>query len=80
MVLVKDIAQMVRNKNAYFDRYFDGKLVYKILNPLDENWYYYDIPIEDTRGWTFFKEDKAVYHVRWIRKAIQTNQFRREYL
>jgi hypothetical protein len=81
MVLTKDISKMVKNDAmSFFDRFFDGKLVYKILNPLDEGWYYYDIPVSEAKGGTFFKEEKAIYHVRWIRKAINSNQFRKEYL
>jgi len=80
-ILTKDISAMVKdNAISLFDRFFDGKLVYKILNPLDGNWYYYDIPVDDTRGGTFWREDKAIYHVRWIRRAINTNQFRKQYL
>lgn len=81
MILTKDISKMVKNDaKSFFDRFFDGKLVYKVFNPVDEEWYYYDIPVNDTKGGTFFKEDKAIYHVRWIRKAINSNQFRKQYI
>ena len=81
MILVKDISKMVKDdKMTFFDRYQDRKLVYKILNPMDESWYYYDIPLEDTKGGTFRRDEKAIYHVRWIRKAITSNSFRKQYI
>jgi hypothetical protein len=45
VVLTKDIKEMVKDDaKAYFDRFLwnDGKIIYKIFNPLDENWYCYD--------------------------------------
>lgn len=77
MVLVKDITEMVKgNAMSEFARFFDGKLVYRIFNPKDEKWYCYDIPVEEAKGASFFAKEKSIFHIRWIRKAISTNQFR----
>ena len=39
----------------------------------------YDIPVEDTKGGTFPAFEKVIYHMKWIKEAINTNRFRREF-
>lgn len=76
MVLTKDITQMVKdNAKVYFAYYSDGNLVYTIHNPVDDCRYGFSVPISETKGGIFLRTDRALYYIRWIRKAIQTNQF-----
>ena len=80
MILTKDITSMVRDDaQSEFVMFHDGRLVYRIYHLESNSWYNYDIPIEETRGGIFNAKDKALYHIRWIRKAINSNQFRKEY-
>ena len=79
MVMLKDIKEIVADDAmTEFCYCSDNKLVYRVYNPVTDGWYKYDIPFEETKGGFFFAKEKAIFHLRWIRKAIQTNQFRLE--
>ena len=73
---IKNITRIVKDNESYFRRYADGNLTYAVFNPIDENYYEYDVPVEETKGGVFIVEEKALHHMRWIRKAIESNTFR----
>ena len=78
-VLTKDITVMVKNKEmSEFVMLRDLKLTYRVYNPVTKCFYLYDIPVEDTKGGTFNMREKCLFHTKWIREAINTNQFRKE--
>ena len=74
-VPIKDLVEIVKME-TYFCRFQDGNLIYKVYNPVTEKFYEYDIPITDCKGAIMYEIAKAIYHMRWIRKAINTNMFR----
>jgi len=73
---IQDITKLIRDNTSKFRRYADGNLTYSIPNPIDGNDYEYDIPVEDIKGVVFEMETKSMYHIRWIRKAIDTKTLR----
>lgn len=79
LVLTKDISAMAKHGNCEFVEFKDGHLTYRIYNPITKGWYQYDIPVEDTKGGTFPTFEKVIYHMKWIKEAINTNRFRREF-
>jgi len=80
LVLTKDLTQMVKaNIKTEFVEFKDLHLTYRVYNPVTDAWYQYDIPVEETKGGTFPAKEKVMYHGRWIREAINTNRFRKEF-
>jgi len=79
LVLTKDVTAMAKEgAKTEFVHFKDGSLTYRVYNPVTNGWYRYEIPIEDAKGGTFPAFEKVIYHVRWIKRAINTNRFRRE--
>jgi hypothetical protein len=76
MILIKDITKLIKDNTSKFRRYADGNLTYSVQNPIDGNDYEYDIPVRDTKGGVFEMETKSIYHMRWIRKSIETKTLR----
>lgn len=73
---IENITRLVKDNTSKFRRYCDGNLTYTILNPIDGNMYEYDIPVIDAKGGVFEMETKSIYHMRWIRKAIESKTLR----
>lgn len=65
---MKTITDMVRNgKKVNFMFYRKGFLYYKT-----ECGFEYPVPIDDIGDATFLNEDKAMFHMRYIRKHMET--------
>ena len=80
IVLKKDVTQMIKNDGIVeFVEFKNSHLTYRVYNPVTDAWYQYDISVEETKGGTFPAKEKVMYHGRWIRKAINTNTFRKEF-
>jgi hypothetical protein len=66
---VLKVTDFIGNK-AYFSFYRAGNLYYIIRNKENNNFYSFPVPIEDTNGATFSRDEKGITLMRWIRKAI----------
>lgn len=71
------IIDIVRNNKAKFDCLNNNSLWYYII--VNGVKYMFEIPLNETNGGTFKYEDKAIFFMRWIRKAIENNEFYRVY-
>lgn len=54
----------------YWATYEIGHTVHDIVN-----WYQFTVPLSDIGTGTLMKRDKAIYYMRWIRKAIDNKEF-----
>ena len=57
------------NQKVHFDFYRDGILYYKTDSGL-----IFEIPISDTKGGLFPRDDKALNYMRWIRPQLKKNE------
>jgi hypothetical protein len=65
-----NILEHVRdNQRVHFDFYRDGILYYKTDSGL-----IFEIPISDTKGGVFLRDDKALNFMRWIRPQLEKNE------
>ena len=70
MIDLQKLKEMVKdNKKVYFVEFFDGDFHYKT-----ECGFKYVVPISDTKGAKFLAQDKALYHMRWLRKQLDLNE------
>lgn len=72
---VPTVKQIVRNNQACFLKYQDGKLWYYVLYSEDDDYkkprqFDFPIPVDDAGGGQFLSSDKAITFQRWIRKHI----------
>jgi len=68
---------VVKNNNTVkFEYYSDGALWYSIRDSNNE--YTFPIPIEEAKGGLFKRKDKALYFMRFIRKAVKNKTYRTE--
>jgi hypothetical protein len=60
------ILDLVKGKTARFDRFCDQNLWY-----VTEDGFEFPVPVEDTKGGVFNREEKAMHMMRWIRKHVK---------
>jgi len=70
---MKSIKDIVKDNKVEFSSYRANKFYYIIK--VDEIFYQFSIDREDIEGATLQAMDKAIYFMRWIRKAIKENTF-----
>ena len=65
---LKELVKDTRVRFVYFDALGedDPHLTYEVIGKD----FVFDVPLSDTRGAIFKAEDKALYFMRWIRKAV----------
>ena len=66
---MKIIDHVKDNQQIHFDFYRDGILYYKTDTGM-----IFEIPISDTKGGMFLRDDKALNYMRWIRKQMERNE------
>lgn len=77
-----DIKYIVNNNRVYFDSFRQGVFYYKVFVPyetedylgdkdISHDVYLFPVPLEDIGTATMLSEDKAIFFMRWIRKAIE---------
>lgn len=72
---MKSIKEIVKDNVVEFSSYRAGTFYYIIQ--VDNSFYQFSIEREDIEGSTLQAKDKAIYFMRWIRKAINDNTFLR---
>lgn len=63
------------NNLVQFDSYRAGVFYYKVRKIHSEDYYLFQVPLEDIGGATLLSKDKAITYMRWIRKGIENNTF-----
>lgn len=79
MLSIKDI---VKDRTAYFSRYRQGIMYYKVvlpsedkMSPDDTDTYEFPVPLVDVMDATLEREEKAITMMRYIRKALDEKTF-----
>jgi hypothetical protein len=81
-----NIKYIVNNNKVHFDSFRQGIFYYKVRVPYisqdylgdkDTSYdvYLFPVPVEDIGTATMLAEDKAIFFMRWIRKAIEDETF-----
>jgi hypothetical protein len=68
-----NLKDIIKENKVYFHFYRANVMYYKVLYM--ETWYQFPVPLEDIGGATLLSEDKALIFMRYIRKAIESNEF-----
>ena len=61
------VTDLVRNGTSRFVHYRDGQFRYEV----DGTGFEYDIPLDDIGSATLLSQEKAIVHMRWIRKRVE---------
>ncbi len=67
------LLEIVKDNKVVFEFLREGIAYYNVT--VNENTWSFPVPLEDIGEATLLKEDKAIIFMRYIRKAIQNNQF-----
>ena len=71
-----NIKDIIKDNMVEFGYAREGKLYYFVQ--YNEKWYQFPVPFDDIKevgNATFNATDKAIYFMRYIRKAIDNNDF-----
>jgi hypothetical protein len=68
-----DITELVRNNKVYFSYLRQGSAFYKVSYKMKD--YTFPVPLDDIGTATLLNEDKAIFYMRWIRKAVDDKTF-----
>ena len=71
--MIHSLTQIIKDNYVHFDSYRAG-IFYYTVNVEDNN-YRFAIDQMDIGDATMLKSDKAILYMRWIRRAIDENQF-----
>lgn len=67
------LLEIVKDNKVTFDFMRAGIAYYNVI--VDNLSYRFPVPLEDVGDATLMKEDKAIIFMRYIRKAIENNEF-----
>lgn len=81
-----NIKELVKDNKVYFDSFRQGIFYYRLrvpyekadyLGDVDTHYrnYLFPVPVDDIGTATMLSEDKALFFMRWIRKAIDDQTF-----
>jgi len=70
---LETIKEIVKDNEVEFSHYQSGSLYYDVTVGLKT--YRFPVPITDTEEGKFLPRDKAIYFMRYIRKAIERGNF-----
>jgi hypothetical protein len=70
---IPKLIDVVKGNKVTFSHYADGTLNYNVT--VEGQKYVFPISFEESKGGVFLAEDKATLYTRWIRKAIDDEQF-----
>lgn len=72
-----NITQLIKDNHVSFVEYRKGFFYYRIKEPSD-NYHIFPVPLDDIGDATLKFTDKAIYFMRYIRKAIEEGTFIKE--
>jgi hypothetical protein len=67
------LINIVKDNKVVFSHYANGTLNYNVT--VEGQKYAFPISFEESKGAMFLSEDKASFFTRWIRKAIENEEF-----
>lgn len=71
-----NITNLIKDNKVWFLEYRKGFLYYCIASKSDQGEYYkFPVPISDIGDATFPREEKAIFFMRYINRAIEENTF-----
>lgn len=68
-----NLIDIVKNNTVHFDHYKNGYFYYNVK--VDTQIYRFPVEMMDVGATTMHSVDKALIFMRWIRKALESNQF-----
>ena len=68
-----NLIDIVKNNTVHFDSYKNGYFYYTVK--VNEQVYRFPVELIDIGAATMQATDKALIYMRWIRKALEGNQF-----
>lgn len=69
-----ELKELVKDKRmAIFECYRNETLYYSLTT--EDGTYQFPIPIEDMKGTTINREEKALHLMRWIRQSLENDTF-----
>lgn len=68
-----NLKEIIKDNTVKFVYYRAKYLYYKIQ--FKNDWYIFPVPIEDCGDASFNDEDKAIYYMRYLSKAIDEKSF-----
>lgn len=71
--ILPTLKEIVKDNTVYFDSYRAGFFYYRVT--INNKVYQFTVDREDIGDATLMSSDKAMFFMRWIRKAIEGNQF-----
>lgn len=72
-----DLKKLIKNNNVNMNHYQDGIFYYRVRDNENGCTYQFEVPIKDLEAEnrpTLLTVDKAIYFMRYIRKAIEDNK------
>lgn len=66
------LKEIIKDNKVYFDFYRSGTMYYTV--EVGGRSYRYSIPLDDVGNGTLPFMEKAITHMRWIRKALESNE------
>lgn len=72
------IKNLIQNNTVKFSHYREGNFYYNITAPLEPDEFFirnyqFIVPADDIAGATLKNSDKAIFFMRWIKKAMDEN-------
>lgn len=65
----RSISALIKDNIVKFNRFQHNMFYYDIF--YDELWWQFPVPLDDIGNGELKQEDKAIFFMRWIRKAIE---------
>ena len=64
------LKDFVQDNKVFFEYYRANFMYYRVYNKNEGKMYIFPVPLDDIGDATLLSEDKAIYFMRYIRKAI----------
>ena len=65
-----NLKAIIKDNKVYFEYYRANFMYYRVYDKNEEKMYIFPVPLDDIGDATLLSEDKAIYFMRYIRKAI----------
>ena len=69
-----NVKEIVKNNTASFRNYRQGHAYYEVIVP-EKGPFYFPVDLSDVGDATLMREEKAIFLMRYIRKAIEQGTF-----
>ncbi len=66
------LKQLIKDNKVYFSHYRKGVMYYQVS--AEDQTFLFPVPLQDNGDATLMREDKAIFFMRYIRKAMNNNE------